>query len=377
MFTFDPIQADLATAETREVCSSSDDSSSSSPIKLSTIHCYRNPLLLFNSDLMVSSTFPSISFYIKPTLIETMQKQLHLQAWKSTGMSPLSTGRTQGLLLVACAVTVVAWLVSGHWVLNNLLGISIFIAFVSHVRLPNIKICAMLLLCLFVYDIFWVLFSERFFGANVMVTVATQQASNPVHTVANSLNLPGLELITKKLELPVKIVFPRNLLGGVEPGVSASEFMMLGLGDMVALYVGGLYIYWMGICNENGTRHTRTVKDEEDSLKRKVKETMEKAFWDSVMESMKLEEPGMSFARWCLLLNSGTLDIDYLGKMLEFALATLRKLSAPANDRENESTHQSLLEELHRLCQAKDESGSLHAVAIVKGNRFILEQIHV
>ena len=88
MFTFDPIQADLATAETREVCSSSDDSSSSSPIKLSTIHRYRNPLLLFNSDLMVSSTFPSISFYIKPTLIETMQKQLHLQAWNPLACLP-------------------------------------------------------------------------------------------------------------------------------------------------------------------------------------------------------------------------------------------------------------------------------------------------
>ncbi|CDY29483.1 BnaA06g14870D [Brassica napus] len=136
MFTFDLIQADLATAETREVCSSSDDSSSSSPIKLSTIHRYQ----------ATTST-----------------------GMESTGMSPLSTG--------------------------------------------------------------------RFFGTNVMVTVATQQASNPVHTVANSLNLPGLELITKKLELPVKIVFR-----GVEPGVSASEFMMLGLGDMVALYVGGLYI---------------------------------------------------------------------------------------------------------------------------------------
>ncbi|KAG2318754.1 hypothetical protein Bca4012_056215 [Brassica carinata] len=149
-----------------------------------------------------------------------------------------------------------------------------------------------------------------------------------------------------------------------------------------------------------------SVKDEEGSLKRTVKETMEKSFWDSVMESMKLEEPDYSCISnlmrevrdelcqmvpdsWKVeitetidldllsqLLNSGTLDIDYLGKMLEFALATLRKLSAPANDRENESTHQSLLEELHRLCQAKDESGSLHAVAIVKGIRFILEQIH-
>ncbi|KAJ7974177.1 Signal peptide peptidase-like protein [Quillaja saponaria] len=140
--------------------------------------------------------------------------------------------RSQGLLLLACTGIVAAWLVSGHWMLNNLLGISICIAFVSHVRLPNIKICAMLLVCLFVYDIFWVFFSERFFGANVMVSVATQQASNPVHTVANSLSLPGLQLITKKLELPVKIVFPRNLLGGVIPGENAQDFMMLGLGDM-------------------------------------------------------------------------------------------------------------------------------------------------
>lgn len=143
-----------------------------------------------------------------------------------------SFSRMQGLLLFLCIGIVAAWLVTGHWILNNLLGISLCIAFVSHVRLPNIKICAMLLVCLFVYDIFWVFYSERFFGANVMVSVATQQASNPVHTVANSLSLPGLQLITKKLELPVKIVFPRNLLGGVVPGNSATDFMMLGLGDM-------------------------------------------------------------------------------------------------------------------------------------------------
>lgn len=141
-----------------------------------------------------------------------------------------SITRIQGLLLLLCSGIVAAWLVSGHWILNNLLGISICIAFVSHVRLPNIKICAMLLVCLFVYDIFWVFFSERFFGANVMVSVATQQATNPVHTVATSFSLPGIQMITKKLELPVKIVFPRNLLTS---GGNASDFMMLGLGDMV------------------------------------------------------------------------------------------------------------------------------------------------
>lgn len=70
--------------------------------------------------------------------------------------------------------------------------------FRCHVFLPNIKICAMLLLCLFVYDIFWVFFSER-----------------------------------------LKIMFPRNLLCGV----SASDFMMLGLGDMVQIKTL-IIIFW-------------------------------------------------------------------------------------------------------------------------------------
>ncbi|XP_047072020.1 signal peptide peptidase-like 1 [Lolium rigidum] len=140
--------------------------------------------------------------------------------------------RLQGLLLMFCISTMAVWLVTGHWLLNNALGISICIAFVSHVRLPNIKICSLLLVCLFVYDVFWVFFSERFFGANVMVSVATQKASNPVHTVADKLSLPGLQLITKKIELPVKLVFPRNLLGGIVPGSTPGDYMMLGLGDM-------------------------------------------------------------------------------------------------------------------------------------------------
>ncbi|CAH8350550.1 unnamed protein product [Eruca vesicaria subsp. sativa] len=69
----------------------------------------------------------------------------------------------QVLLLVACAMTVVAWLVTSHRVLNNVLEISMCIAFARCVR------------------------------------SSPMQASNPVHRVANSLNLPGLQLITKKL----------------------------------------------------------------------------------------------------------------------------------------------------------------------------------
>ncbi|PON90849.1 Peptidase A22B, signal peptide peptidase [Trema orientale] len=184
-------------------------------------------LTAFTAIASVSSLF----FWLSP-YVAYLKSQFGLADPFVSRCCSKSFTRIQGLLLLLCAGIVASWLVSGNWILNNLLGISICIAFVSHVRLPNIKICAMLLVCLFVYDIFWVFFSERFFGANVMVSVATQQASNPVHTVANSLSLPGLQMITKKLELPVKIVFPRNLLGGVIPGGNASDFMMLGLGDM-------------------------------------------------------------------------------------------------------------------------------------------------
>ncbi|KAJ6807899.1 uncharacterized protein M6B38_169795 [Iris pallida] len=153
--------------------------------------------------------------------------------------------RLQSLLLLLCLSLVFSWLVTGHWVLNNVLGISICVAFVSHVRLPNVKICALLLACLFVYDVFWVFFSERFFGANVMVSVATQKASNPVRTVADSLSLPGLQMIAKKLEMPVKLVFPRSLVGGIVPGSNAVDYMMLGLGDMVKNFAYKVESYFM------------------------------------------------------------------------------------------------------------------------------------
>eukprot|EP00253_Pinus_taeda_P002290 PITA_02290 len=136
--------------------------------------------------------------------------------------------RMQGILVLVSSALVIAWLVSGHWILNNLLGISICIAFVSHVRLPNIKICSLLL------------------------------ASNPVHTVANTLNLPGLQSITKKLELPVKLVFPRNLLGGMVPGNTAIEFMMLGLGDMA---IPGMLLALVLCFDHRKSRDTGNVID--------------------------------------------------------------------------------------------------------------------
>lgn len=134
-------------------------------------------------------------------------------------------------LTLAAAVSVAGgWLLSGSWVLSNLLGAAVVVAFVSFVHLPNLRVAAALCLFLFAYDLFWVFLSESFFGENVMVQVATQQPDNPVAQVARALDLGLPEGVPRRLELPVKLIFPRDVFS--DPWGRSGDFTFLGLGDM-------------------------------------------------------------------------------------------------------------------------------------------------
>lgn len=77
------------------------------------------------------------------------------------------------------------------------------------------------------------------------------------------------------------------------------------------------------------------------------------------------------------MLKSGALDIDYLGKILEFALGTLQRLSSPAREEEMKVTHQKLMKELAQTCEAPDETMCSRCIAMIKGLCFVLEQIEV
>lgn len=77
------------------------------------------------------------------------------------------------------------------------------------------------------------------------------------------------------------------------------------------------------------------------------------------------------------VLSSGNLDMDYLGKILEFALITIQKLSAPASANELKATHQKFLDELIEICRERVTSKKSHTIALVRGVRFVLEQIQV
>ncbi|KAJ8529792.1 hypothetical protein K7X08_036627 [Anisodus acutangulus] len=150
---------------------------------------------------------------------------------------------------------------------------------------------------------------------------------------------------------------------------------------------------------------TKAADKYDDSIKDKVRETMERAFWDSVMESMKNDEPGynrvvdlMREARYELcslapqswrpeineaididilsqLLIAGKLDMDYLQKIMDFTLVTLQKLSSPAKEDELKANCQKLFRELADICQ--DGSGNSFILALVRGLRFVLEEMQL
>uniref|UniRef100_A0A182JZN1 Signal peptide peptidase n=1 Tax=Anopheles christyi TaxID=43041 RepID=A0A182JZN1_9DIPT len=114
---------------------------------------------------------------------------------------------THDVVCFIVALVISVWyLIQKHWIANNLLGLSFAVNGVELLHLNNIATGCILLCGLFVYDIFWV------FGTNVMVTVA------------------------KSFEAPIKIVFPQDLMTN---GLSASNFAVLGLGDIV---IPGIFI---------------------------------------------------------------------------------------------------------------------------------------
>ncbi|XP_020107600.1 uncharacterized protein LOC109723579 isoform X2 [Ananas comosus] len=158
--------------------------------------------------------------------------------------------------------------------------------------------------------------------------------------------------------------------------------------------------------NHGAFANSLDVGGAEENIMAKVKETMEKAFWDGVIDSMKGDEPDYSRIlglvkevrdelcdlapqRWrqeildsidpdilSQVLESGYQDLEYLGKILEYSLSILRRLAAPASEDDMRKAHEKLLSELSGISQYQDDKrSSAFIIAIVKGLQFVLEEI--
>ncbi|CAD6218401.1 unnamed protein product [Miscanthus lutarioriparius] len=147
--------------------------------------------------------------------------------------------------------------------------------------------------------------------------------------------------------------------------------------------------------------------DAENAFQEKVRETMEKAFWDLVTDSMRGDKPDysqlvrlvkevrdslheLSPKEWkeeilekidveilSQVLGSGSQDAQYLGQILQYSLGMVRRLSAAAKEDQMKKSHDKLLTELAASSEA-DADGtatSSFVVDAVKGLRFALEEI--
>ncbi|XP_075217296.1 signal peptide peptidase isoform X1 [Lycorma delicatula] len=162
---------------------------------------------------LVPAAIPNIPFHIQ-FIKGTDDEKVDLINYKFT---------SHDIFCVACCSLVGAWYLSEkHWIANNLFGLAFAVNGVELLHLNNVVTGCILLGGLFLYDIFWV------FGTDVMVTVA------------------------KSFEAPIKLVFPQDLL---EKGISANNFAMLGLGDIV---VPGIFIALLLRFDNSLERNTKT-----------------------------------------------------------------------------------------------------------------------
>lgn len=144
----------------------------------------------------------------------------------------------------------------------------------------------------------------------------------------------------------------------------------------------------------------------EKDLQTRLREAMEKAFWDVLTDSMRGDKPDYSQLinlvkevrdslhdltpkEWkeeilanidieilSQVLESGSQDTQYLGQILHYSLAMVRKLSAAAKEDEMKKSHEKLLSELAASSEVNnDKDISSFVIAVIKGLRFTLEEI--
>ena len=175
--------------------------------------------------------------------------------------APLCRGRLSPTALSAAAAGVVTlvWAASGHWAANNAIGVAVCVLLTRTLRLPGLRVAAIALVGLLVYDVVWVFYSAAWFGKSVMVEVATQSAANPVSLVAEAI--PGLRggvlpaafmpaprlSLPNKFSLPVYVYLPRAdaalaAAAGAESGPGSAWLLPASLGGGMLLFAGYTFL---------------------------------------------------------------------------------------------------------------------------------------
>eukprot|EP01017_Pseudomicrothorax_dubius_P004027 TRINITY_DN1071_c0_g1_i5.p1 TRINITY_DN1071_c0_g1~~TRINITY_DN1071_c0_g1_i5.p1 ORF type:complete len:488 (-),score=111.04 TRINITY_DN1071_c0_g1_i5:40-1503(-) len=165
--------------------------------------------VIFALTLMILLTSTSATTFL---LSEILASVVTSPIWKKESVRIPYLGIFSLLDLTSFVISILivsGWFFMRLWILNNAIGIAIVCMMLKVVRLPSLKVAALLLSLAFFYDIFWVFGSKYFFGESVMAYVATT------------------------VDLPIKLQLPHFNQSPL------STCTLIGLGDLV---LPGLFI---------------------------------------------------------------------------------------------------------------------------------------
>ncbi|KAJ1628327.1 peptidase A22B, signal peptide peptidase [Pavlovales sp. CCMP2436] len=132
-----------------------------------------------------------------------------------------------GAALLLSSALVVWFYVCRHasyaWLLQDLMALAMCCMFLRTIRLPNVRVAAVLLSVFFLYDIFMVFLSPLIFRKSVMVEVATAGAGGEARQQLSGDGRTCAHIAGERM--PVLFMVPRIDFGG--------GYAMLGLGDVV------------------------------------------------------------------------------------------------------------------------------------------------
>ena len=193
-------------------------------------------IMFFFHELMQYALLLLVTAAVSLALYDTVLQGILLQFYPGHKETTLAN---RSICTVFTAVVVIDWFLRGSSVTHDILGCAMCVQFISVVRFPSLRLAMLCLCMLFVYDFFWVFYSQKyeiFEGKNVMVEVATRPASNPLFVIATYFDWEWLKNIGREhVELPLKLIFPvvhsiKNEATGIIE--HKTFYTMLGLGDI-------------------------------------------------------------------------------------------------------------------------------------------------
>ena len=161
--------------------------------------------ILLNGLIGIQSWFCSfytILFFVTEASNKIFSKIKHKQLNKKKLIFDMNIYEVISFIISGIIISI--YFITKHWILNNLICFGLCFTFLSLLILKSFNLCFLGLFAYFIYDTFWVFYSEKVFEHNLM------------------------DFAASSMRIPVKIEFPVLF-----SNIPINGCMLLGLGDII------------------------------------------------------------------------------------------------------------------------------------------------